>query len=125
MHALKRFEGTITTKQYGRDCFIKGNPTEEDIQLARDGLQEMKEIVASGKYDVVILDEANVAHYFKLFSTEDLLSVIDVKPEHVELVFTGRKAPQELINRADLVTEMREVKHYYQKGVQARGGIET
>jgi cob(I)alamin adenosyltransferase len=122
--ALERFGDAITIKQYGRGCFIRGDPTAEDIAMAQEALREMKEIVASGKYDVVILDEANVAHYFKLFSTDDLLSVIDVKPEHVELVFTGRKAPQELIERADLVTEMREIKHYYQLGVQARAGIE-
>jgi cob(I)alamin adenosyltransferase len=125
LDTLKRFEDLITIRQFGSGCFIKGKPTPEDINLARRGLEEMKRIVASGKYDVVILDEANVACYFKLFTTEDLLSVIDNKPEHVELVFTGRKAPQELIDRADLVTEMREVKHYYQQGVQARAGIET
>ena len=125
LEALKRFDDVITIKQYGSGCFIRGEPTPEDIELARQGLREMKEIVASGEYDVVILDEANVAHYFKLFSTDDLLSVIGVKPAHVELVFTGRKAPQELIDRADLVTEMREIKHYYEQGVQARSGIET
>jgi cob(I)alamin adenosyltransferase len=70
------------------------------------------------------LDEANIAVYFKLFSVEDLLVLIDEKPESVELVFTGRKAEPKLIERADLVTEMKEIKHYYSEGVLAREGIE-
>jgi cob(I)alamin adenosyltransferase len=124
LHSLKRFDDLITLKQYGTGCFITGEPSPEDHRLAQEGLEELKTVVASGDYDVVILDEINVAHYFKLVSTDDLMSVIDVKPEHVELVFTGRRAPQELIDRADLVTEMREIKHYYQHGVEARAGIE-
>jgi len=124
LHALKRFDDLITIQQYGTGCFITGTPSVEDHELAKRGFDEIKQVVVSGKYDVVILDEINVAHYFKLISTEELLSIIDVKPEHVELVFTGRRAPQELIDRADLVTDMREVKHYYQQGVEARVGIE-
>ena len=124
LEALKRFEDLITLTQYGSGCFIRGDPTAEDIELAQQGLQKMKNVVATGDYDVVIFDEINVAHHFKLVTTEDLLSVIDVKPAHVELIFTGRRAPQELIDRADLVTEMKEIKHYYTQGVQARSGIE-
>ena len=78
----------------------------------------------SGEYQLVILDEANVAVHFNLFSVNDLLEVIDTKPEQVELVITGRYADPKVIEKADLVTEMREVKHYYNKGVQARLGIE-
>jgi cob(I)alamin adenosyltransferase len=125
LDGLKRFEDLITVKQYGRGCFITGEPEPIDIELAQKGLQEMKQIIASGDYDLVILDEINVAHYFKLITMQELLSVLDVKPDRVELVFTGRNAPKELIDRADLVTEMREVKHYYAQGVQARTGIET
>jgi cob(I)alamin adenosyltransferase len=125
LDGLKRFEDLITVKQYGRGCFITGEPEPIDIELAQKGLQEMKQIIASGDYDLVILDEINVAHYFKLITMQELLSVLEVKPDRVELVFTGRNATQELIDRADLVTEMREVKHYYTQGVQARTGIET
>jgi cob(I)alamin adenosyltransferase len=124
LHSLKRFDDLITLKQYGSGCFITGEPSDDDRRLAQEGLAELKVMIASREYDIVILDEINVAHFFKLVSTDDLLSVIDVKPEHVELVFTGRRAPQELIDRADLVTEMREIKHYYQHGVEARVGIE-
>ncbi len=124
LDALKRFEDLITIKQFGSGCFIHGDPTQEDVELARQGLRLMKDVVIAGDYDVVILDEANVAVFFGLFTTQDLLDVMDVKPEHVELVFTGRRAPQELIDRADLVTEMREIKHYYTQGVEARTGIE-
>ncbi len=124
LDALKRFEDLITIKQFGSGCFIHGDPTPEDIELARQGLQLMKDVVAAGDHDVVILDEANVSVFLGLFTTQDLLDVIDVKPEHVELVITGRRAPQEVIDRADLVTEMREIKHYYTQGVEAREGIE-
>ena len=78
----------------------------------------------SGDYNIVVLDEILTAHYFKLISTDDILSMITNKPSGVELVLTGRYAPQEVIDAADLVTEMVEVKHYYQKGVPARAGIE-
>ncbi|MBN2602048.1 MAG: cob(I)yrinic acid a,c-diamide adenosyltransferase [Candidatus Marinimicrobia bacterium] len=115
----------ITIRQYGRDCFIVKQPTEEDIKLARQGLDEIKEIVQSGKYDVVILDEANIAVHFGLFSIDDLLNVLDLKPKNLEIIVTGRKAHPELVKAADLVTEMLEIKHYYQNGVSARKGIES
>jgi cob(I)alamin adenosyltransferase len=78
----------------------------------------------SGDYDIVVLDEANVSIWFGILETEDVLALLDEKPAHVEVILTGRRAPQALIDRADLVTEMREVKHYYQQGVMARVGIE-
>jgi cob(I)alamin adenosyltransferase len=78
----------------------------------------------SGEYDLVVLDEVNVAIWFGLLTTEEVLAFLEKKPEHVEVVLTGRRAPQALIDRADLVTEMRAVKHYYQHGVEARAGIE-
>jgi len=115
----------ITIRQYGRDCFIVNQPTEEDIKLARQGLDEIKEVIQSGKYDVVILDEANIAVHFGLFSISDLLKVLDLKPVNTEIIITGRKAHPDLVKAADLVTEMLEIKHYYQQGVQARQGIES
>ncbi|MGC9365048.1 MAG: cob(I)yrinic acid a,c-diamide adenosyltransferase [Fidelibacterota bacterium] len=123
--ALREKLPEIMVRQYGRDCFIVNKPEEQDKQLARAGLNEVNAIIQSGKYDVVILDEANIAVYFELFSIDDLLKIIAAKPAHVELIITGRKAHPALIEAADLVTEMQEVKHYYQKGVQARKGIES
>ena len=124
LKSLERFSPQIKVKQYGRAKFVHSKPAEEDFAAAREGYEEIKEIIKSGKYDLVILDEANIAVYFKLLSVEDLLTLIDEKPESVELIFTGRKADPRLIEKADLVTEMKEVKHYYSKGVLAREGIE-
>ena len=121
---LPRLSDYITLKQYGRDCFIEREPTNEDIQAAQEGLKEVKEIMCSGEYQMIILDEANIANYFNLFSVDDLLDFMREKPRGVELVITGRKADTRVIEAADLVTEMKEIKHYYQKGIEARSGIE-
>jgi len=123
LEALKRFP-EITLEQFGRECFIHQQPQEEDIAIARRGLNRVKEVLASGRYHLVILDEANIATYFQLFSVDELLQVLKQKPLEVELVITGRYADQKVVEKADLVTEMEEVKHYYLKGVQARSGIE-
>ena len=125
--ALKRFEDLIKITQFGRSCFIEKEPDPEDINIARLGLEEAEKVIVSGEYRIVILDEACIALHFNLFTTEELLDVVNKKPQNVELIITGRNAPQELIDAADLVTEMREVKHYYTytKGVQARKGIES
>lgn len=114
----------MTVKQYGRGCFIKGNPIDEDIKAAREGLKEVRDIMLSGKYQVLILDEANIATFYNLFSVDDLLDLIKQKPDDVELIITGRWADPRIIKAADLVTEMKEIKHYYQEGVVARVGIE-
>jgi len=124
LDAMEKLSDCITIKQYGRDCFIFNEPDKEDIRAAREGLREVREIMCSGEYQVIILDEANIATYYNLFSVDDLLDFIKVKPEGVELVITGRKADPRIIEKADLVTEMKEIKHYYQKGVEARTGIE-
>jgi cob(I)alamin adenosyltransferase len=124
LRALKRFDDLIELKQYGRGCFIFGKPAEDDVAAARQGLEELKQIISTGEYNVVILDEANIATHYNLLSADDLMELINMKPEHVELVITGRYAHEKIIDRADLVTEMREVKHYYSKGIEARKGIE-
>ena len=121
---LANLSDSIVFAHYGRDCLIKDKPTEKDKTLALRGLKEARKAIVSGKYDLVILDEANVAVLFNLISVDDLLELIKNKPEHVELVFTGRKADPKLIEAADLVTEMKEIKHYYTQGVLARDGIE-
>ena len=114
----------ITLKQYGQDCFIINKPTEKDIEIAKNGLEEIKTVLESNKYDLVILDEANIALYYKLFTTKELIEILNNRNPKIEVVITGRYAPEKLIEYADLVTEMREIKHYYTRGVEARIGIE-
>lgn len=122
--ALARFSDCISIHQYGHRCFIKNKPEKEDIEIARKGLQEVQSELLKGKYDLVILDEANIAMHFGLFSVDEFLKVIESRKPECEIVITGRYAPEELIEVADLVTEMKEIKHYYSKGVLAREGIE-
>lgn len=116
----------LVIEQYRRNCFIKNKPTQEDIELARNGLNKIKKVIEDGAYDIVILDEINVAVYYNLFTAKDVIDVISKVPKErdMEIILTGRYAPQEFIDIADLVTEMKEIKHYYQKGVMARKGIE-
>ena len=112
-------------KRFGLKSFIHKTPKPEDIALAKKGLAYAKKIIASGKYDLVILDEIFVARFFKLISERDILELIRKKPKHVELVLTGRKATPNIMRKADYVTEMREIKHPFQKGIYARRGIEN
>jgi cob(I)alamin adenosyltransferase len=123
--ALERFSDRISVRQFGRGCFIRGNPCQADLDLARQALDAIGAALQSGDYDVVIADEANVAFGCRLVSEADLVALIDARPAHVELVLTGRNAPEGVISRADLVTEMKSVKHYYENGVSARKGIES
>jgi cob(I)alamin adenosyltransferase len=122
--ALQKFSDRIVVRQYGQESFITKTATQQDIDSAVAGLGEIQRYLAQSRFDVVILDEANIALYYSLFSAKELLETIRNRPKHCEIVVTGRNAPQELIDAADLVTEMREVKHYYHKGVVARKGIE-
>ncbi len=116
---------TITLEQYGNPrCIRREEVTADHVAEAQEGLERAREAMLSGEYDLIVLDEVNVSIWFGLLETEDVLALLDEKPEHVEVVLTGRRAPQALIDRADLVTEMREVKHYYRQGVIARIGIE-
>jgi len=125
LKAAEMLKPYITIEQYGKDTFIHvQGPSEEDVQMAKDGLSRAKKAMLSGEYDIVVFDEINVAHHFKLITLEEMLDIISSKPQGVEVIFTGRKAPAEVIEAADLVTEMKEIKHYYQKGVQAREGTE-
>ena len=124
LDSIEKLSDFIEIKQYGRDCFIFRDPEAEDLRVAQEGLKEVSKLMQSRKYDVIILDEANIATYYKLFPVDDLLELIQTKPENIELIITGRMADPRIIEAADLVTEMKEVKHYYQKGVQAREGIE-
>lgn len=121
--ALSKFDN-IVVEQYGLGKFVKGQPSDQDIAAGKKGLQKLKDILGSGKYDLVIAEEANVAVMCGLFNEMDLLDLIELKPGHVELVITGRGATQKIIDKADLVSEIKEIKHYYKKGVMARVGIE-
>lgn len=123
LRALERLP-QVEVRRYGRTCFIDREPEPADIEAARTGLAEAREEMLSGRWDLVILDEANIATHFGLFPVEELLALIAEKPESVELVITGRRADPRVIEAADLVTEMREIKHYYRRGVRARKGIE-
>jgi cob(I)alamin adenosyltransferase len=115
----------ITVEQYGDPrCIRREEVTSEHVAQARRGLERARRAMLLGGYDIVVLDEVNVAIWFGLLPVERVLVFLDLKPASVEVVLTGRRAPQELIDRADLVTEMREVKHYYTQGVAARKGIE-
>jgi len=125
LRAVQALAPFITIEQYGRDGFVHvTGGTPEDIASARSGLEAASDALINGEYDIVVLDEINVALFFELLTVEEVLQVMDAKPPHVELILTGRRVPPELIEKADLVTEMREVKHPYQQGIAARRGIE-
>jgi len=115
----------LKLKAFGRGKFVsEKKPDKEDVDLAEEALKTAEEAVKSREYDVIVLDEVNVALNLKLVRTERVLQLIKDKPAQTELVLTGRKAPKEIIEAADLVTEMVEVKHPYNKGFKARKGIE-
>lgn len=120
--SLRKLE--IEIHQYGSGCFIKKNPAQKDIDLAREGYNEVYNLIKKGAYDLVILDELNIALYYRLITEEEALDLVREKPDSLELVITGRYAPEKLVAAADLVTEMKEIKHYYNEGVSARDGIE-
>lgn len=127
LNSLKHLKNWITIEQFCGDEFVykRELPGEEDLTKAKKGLQTAQEKMLSGEYDLILLDEAIVAIYFKLIETEELIEIMKLKPEKVELILTGRYCPEELIKLADLVTEMKEVKHYYQEGIKSRRGIES
>jgi len=124
LHSVKLIPN-ITLKTYGTKEFVyKGKAKKIDYEEAEKafsfGIEEMKK----GNYDMVIFDELNMALYYELLNLDEVVKKIKEKPQNVEIIITGREAPQAIIEMADLVTEMREIKHPYQKGVEARRGIE-
>jgi len=124
--SLKRLSSWIQLEQFGRKSFlhVTKDPKPGDIRRARRGLQRCLKAMRSGRYRIIVLDEVNVALYFNLLDEKDVLSFLDRRPADVEVVLTGRYAPPAILRRADLVTEMKEKKHYYRKGLAARDGIE-
>jgi len=121
---LKKFSDHITIEQFGFPRFRQGKPLPEDVEAAQKGLERIKAVMASGEYDIIILEEANIAVWKGLFTEQDLLDIIDAKPMGMEMVITGRGATPKIIEKADLVTEMKRIKHYYYNGVRGRVGIE-
>ena len=115
---LERWEGKCV-------FFEPGKPPQEYLHLMKQGLDMALDGVISGEYDLVVLDEINVAVYFELIKVDDVVKLIKRKGPQVELVLTGRNCPQAVMDLANLVTEMREIKHYYKEGVEARIGIEN
>lgn len=123
--ALREFlSGAVTMEQYGSGEELSGPDRERDTACARAGYEKARAALGSGEYDLVVLDEILVAEHLGLLVVEDLLRLMDERPERTELVFTGRWAAEAVCQRADLVTEMGEIKHYFHAGVPARTGIE-
>ena len=124
--SAKKLSPYITIEQFGRKGFIHvtKDPDEEDIKRAKRGLNKCLEAMLSRKYRILVLDEINVAVDLNLITEEEVHEFLDKRPEDVEIILTGRYAPPSFLKRADLVTEMKEKKHYYKKGVKAREGIE-
>lgn len=115
----------LTLKAFGQGKFITETPpSEKDVKLAEEAFALAEQVVKGGEYDFVVLDEVNVAVHLGLLDVKRVLRLIENKPKHVELILTGRYAPREIIDLADLVTEMKEVKHPYAKGAKPRKGVE-
>ena len=123
--AAEKLAPLLTIIPTGRSGWVKRPvPDPEDVDLAQAAFEKARSAVSGGEYDLVILDEINGAVSFGLVKVEQLLDLMRTKPPLVELVLTGRDAHEQVMEAADLVTEMREVKHYYRAGVQSRLGIE-
>lgn len=112
-------------EQFGTNTFIFGNPNKKDIEVAKEGLKRAAQVLIEGDYDLVVFDEINIAIFYELFTIEEVIEILDKRNPSTEVILTGRYANEKLIEKADLVTEMREIKHYYTQGVQARVGIES
>ncbi len=122
--AIEKFtDGLVHIHQFGTDSLIH-TANENDRRLARAGLETCREAVQSGDYDICVLDEVNIAIHMGLLDVKPVVELVKNRPESVELVLTGRYAPQEILDLADLITEMKEIRHPYQKGIPAREGIE-
>jgi len=123
--ALKKLGDRVEVRAVGQPKWLRADRLDpEDIELAGKGLAEARQAMLSGAFDLLVLDEVNVAVHFHLLRVEDVLALLRDRPENVEVVLTGRRAAPELIEAADLVTEMRPIKHPFEQGIEAREGIE-
>ena len=115
----------LTMAQFGKPTFTHvDGVTAEDIRMAQEGLAQAREAMLSERYEIVVLDEINVALHFELLTVSEVLQAIDQKPDRVELVLTGQRVPDEILDRADYITVMQQDRHPYQRGILARKGIE-
>jgi cob(I)alamin adenosyltransferase len=123
--AAEKYLPRLTIHRYGLDSFVmRDNPAAVDIELAVQGFEFAKKAIASSKYNMVILDEINVAVDFKLIDLKQVVEMIKNKPPALDLILTGRYAAKEIIRLADTVSEVKEIKHHYAAGIKDRAGIE-
>ena len=127
VEAARKLAPFIVIERFGREGFITitDGPRDEDLARAAAGLVRARQAMLSGKFRIIVLDEVNTAVHFKILHEADVLEFLDDRPAGVEIVLTGRYAPDSFIARADLVTEMKAVKHYHDMGAKAREGIES
>jgi len=123
LNVIRRIKN-ITVHQFGDRCFIYRKPAKKDLALARKGLEKIRQVIASKKYDLVILDEINIALHLRLIDVDEVTQILRLAPKRTELVLTGRYAHPKILRLADLVSEVKEIKHYFEKGLKARKGIE-
>jgi len=122
---LPKYLPNFELHQFGLPTFVKkGDPSPEDVRLAKEGLEFAERALSNGDYDIVVMDEITVAVDYGLLNVNDVLNVVKDKAKHTEVILTGRYAPKEFLEIADLVSEIKEIKHPYQKGIQAREGVE-
>lgn len=115
----------ITIEQYGDiECVHREEITQKHIDQAQQGLKQARKAMHSHQYDIIILDEINVAVWFDLIAPEQVTELLNERPKNVEFILTGRRAPEAFVEMADLVSDVKEIKHYYNQGVKARTGIE-
>lgn len=126
LNILSKLSDSIELNHFGNDEFVfrKELPSIELKDEVKKGIIECSNKMISGNYDIIVLDEVLVSIYFQLIDLKDLIEIIENKPADVELILTGRYCPQEILERADLVTEMKEIKHYYREGVLSRKGFD-
>ena len=123
--AAEKYLPRLTIRRSGLDSFVmRDNPAPVDIELARQGFESAKKAISSDKYQMVILDEINVAVDFKLIALEDVIALIKNKPPALDLILTGRYAAKAIVKLADTVSEVKEIKHHYAAGIKDRAGIE-
>jgi len=127
LKVLEKMVPQLTIHRYGNDTFVleKRKPDQLILEEVDSGLDETLKLMKKGKFDLVVLDEICVSIYFGLLDVGKVGEFLEQKPEKTELILTGRYCPESLLQKADLVTEMREIKHYFNAGIRARKGIES
>ncbi|MEW6170303.1 MAG: cob(I)yrinic acid a,c-diamide adenosyltransferase [Candidatus Omnitrophota bacterium] len=124
LNSIKKHKN-IKIEQFGRRCFVKSKPQKKDIELAKRGFEKVKKNIAKECFNLIILDEINIAVHLGCLKLKGVISLLKNSPKTIELVLTGRYAHPQVLKLADLVSEIKEIKHYYKKGVKARKGIEN